>query len=334
MKTSVISDGAWGTALALTLIDNGHDVIMWGLFPDYIRTMRETRENSRFLPGVPLPPALQFTAELTDAVRDVDLVILATPAQYLRGTMEKLAAVSFNPETILCNVAKGIEVDTLKRPDEIVFEFLPAPRYACLCGPSHAEEVARRVPTAVVAASACDDVARAVQQAFTNDTFFRVYTSPDVIGVELGGALKNIFAVAAGICDGMRLGDNSKAALMTRGIVEMGRLGEALGGCQETFSGLSGVGDLIVTCMSQHSRNRHVGEELGKGRALADIQKEMNMVVAEGVKTTLSAYSLARRAGVNTPIIDEIHAVLYGGKDPRQAVRDLMTRDPKPEGLG
>lgn len=331
MKTAVISDGAWGTALALTLIDNGHDVIMWGLFPDYIQTMRETRENSRFLPGVPLPSALRFTADLSEAVEDVELVILATPAQYLRGTMEKLTATAFDTKTVFCNVAKGIEVETLKRPDEIVFEFLPDLRYACLCGPSHAEEVSRQVPTAVVAAAKNEAVARIVQHAFTNDSYFRVYTSTDVVGVELGGALKNIFAVAAGICDGMKLGDNSKAALMTRGIVEMGRLGQALGGCQETFSGLSGVGDLIVTCMSQHSRNRHVGEELGKGRSLAEIQTEMNMVVAEGVKTTLSAHTLAKRIGVNTPIIDEIHAVLYGGKDPREAVRDLMTRDPKPE---
>jgi glycerol-3-phosphate dehydrogenase (NAD(P)+) len=219
VKTAVISDGAWGTALALTLIDNGHDVVMWGLFPDYIQTMRKTRENSRFLPGVSLPLNLRFTADLHEALQDVELAVLATPAQYLRGTAEKLAETHFDKQTVFCNVAKGIEVETLKRPDEIVFEFLPDVKYACLCGPSHAEEVSRRVPTAVVAAAENEDLARIVQTAFTNDTFFRVYTSTDVVGVELGGALKNIFAVAAGICDGMELGDNSKAALMTRGLV-------------------------------------------------------------------------------------------------------------------
>jgi glycerol-3-phosphate dehydrogenase (NAD(P)+) len=203
-------------------------------------------------------------------------------------------------------------------------------RYVILSGPSHAEEVGRLVPTAVMTASKDLTAAQAIQQACMNE-FFRVYTSDDVVGAELGGSLKNVLAVAAGVLDGMGMGDNTKAALMTRGIVEMARLGQALGGRPETFSGLSGIGDLIVTCMSRHSRNRHVGEELGKGRKMEEIQREMGMVVAEGVKTASSAYDLARRVGVETPIIDEVYAGLYQNKDPRKAVRDLMLRDPKPE---
>lgn len=331
MRTAVISDGAWGTALALTLLRNGHKATLWGPFPDYIAQMRREGVNARFLPGVGLPPALRLVDDLGAALHGAELAILAAPSQYLRGTAEKIRAAGFGRDMVFCNVAKGIEVGSLKRPGEIVSEVLPGVRYACLCGPSHAEEVAREVPTAVVAASADSAAARLIQSAFTNDTFFRVYTSGDVVGVELGGALKNIFAVAAGICDGMGFGDNSKAALMTRGIVEMARLGAALGGHPETFSGLSGVGDLIVTCMSRHSRNRHVGEELGRGRSLEEIQREMGMVVAEGVKTTLAAHELARRQQISTPIIDEIHATLYQGKDPRRAARDLMMREPKPE---
>jgi glycerol-3-phosphate dehydrogenase (NAD(P)+) len=231
---------------------------------------------------------------------------------------------------VYVNVAKGIETESCKRMSELVSEILGDVRYAILSGPSHAEEVARRVPTAVMTASRDGEAAKLVQEAFMNQ-YFRVYTSDDVVGAELGGALKNVLALAAGVLDGMGMGDNTKAALMTRGIAEMARLGEALGGRHETFSGLSGIGDLIVTCSSRHSRNRHVGEELGKGRKLDDIQREMGMVIAEGVKTADSAYQLARRAGVSTPIIDEVYTSLYAGKDPRQAVRDLMQRDPKSE---
>jgi glycerol-3-phosphate dehydrogenase (NAD(P)+) len=213
---------------------------------------------------------------------------------------------------------------------ELVAEILGDVRYAILSGPSHAEEVARKVPTAVMTASRDPEAARTVQRVFMNP-YLRIYTSDDVLGAELGGALKNVLALAAGILDGMGMGDNTKAALMTRGIVEMARLGQALGGRAETFSGLSGIGDLIVTCTSRHSRNRHVGEELGRGRKLAEIQREMGLVVAEGVKTASSAYDLARRVGVETPIIDAVHATLYEDKDPRQALRDLMLRDAKQE---
>jgi glycerol-3-phosphate dehydrogenase (NAD(P)+) len=267
---------------------------------------------------------------MTAAVADAGLVVLAAPSQYMRGMLTQLRDVERLPEAIYVNVAKGIEVETLKRPQQIVAEVLGEVRYTTLSGPSHAEEVANHLPTAVVCASPDPAAAETVQMAFMTP-FFRVYTAADVIGVELGGSLKNVFALAAGICDGMGFGDNSKAALITRGIVEMARLGQALGGQAETFSGLSGVGDLIVTCISQHSRNRHVGEELGKGRKLADIQSEMGMTVAEGVKTCISAYELAHKHGVMIPVIDEVYAALYQDKNPQQAARDLMMREARPE---
>ncbi len=330
MNISVLSDGGWGTALAKVLCENKHSVTLWGPFPDYLAEMARTRRNEKFLKGVELPAELRFEADLAKAIAGAELVVLAAPSQFMRGLLEKLRSIPRPAELIYVNVAKGIETGSCKRVSELVAEFLGEVRYAILSGPSHAEEVARRIPTAVMTASRDPQAALAVQQAFMNE-YLRVYTSDDVVGAELGGALKNVLALAAGILDGMGLGDNTKAALMTRGIVEMARLGEALGGRHETFSGLSGIGDLIVTCTSQHSRNRHVGEELGKGRKLAEIQKEMGLVVAEGVKTASSAYDLARRAGVETPIIDEVHASLYADKDPRLALRDLMLRDAKPE---
>jgi glycerol-3-phosphate dehydrogenase (NAD(P)+) len=330
MKISVLSDGGWGTTLAMVLVDNGHDVTLWGPFPDYVDEMRRTRRNEKFLKGVELPVALRLEHDLARACAGVEIIVLAAPSQFMRGTLERLRAVPRPKDLIYVNVAKGIEVDSCKRMSEIAAEVLGDVRYAILSGPSHAEEVSRKIPTVVMTASRDAGAARSVQQAFMNH-YLRIYTSDDVVGAELGGSLKNVLALAAGILDGMGMGDNTKAALMTRGIVEMARLGEALGGRAETFSGLSGIGDLIVTCTSRHSRNRHVGEELGKGRKLAEIQREMGMVVAEGVKTASSAFALARKAGVDTPIVDEVHAVLYQDKDPRVAIRDLMLRDAKPE---
>ncbi len=330
MKMTVLSDGGWGTALALVLQANGHQVQLWGPFPEYLAEMAKTRENTRFLKGVPLPPGLELEPDLARAVTGAGMLILAAPAQFMRGLLEKLQPLNPAPEIPLVSVAKGIEVRSGKRMSELVAELLGPRRLVVLSGPSHAEEVARRVPTAVVAAAAAPADAEFVQNAFMNKVF-RVYTSADVVGVELGGALKNVLALAAGVCDGMGFGDNTKAALMTRGITELARLGKALGGRPETFFGLSGIGDLIVTCTSRHSRNRHVGEELGKGRALADIQKEMGLAVAEGVPTAESAWRLAHAAGVETPIIDQVHAGLYAGKDPRQAVLELMTREGKAE---
>ncbi len=331
MKATVISDGAWGTALAMRLIGNGHNVTLWGPFPDYVEEMRRTRRNDRFLKGVELPEALELQEDLSAAISGSQLLVLAAPSQYARKTLEQLSKSGFDRRQVLVNVAKGIEVKTLKRMDELVRDILgPRLRYAALSGPSHAEEVSREVPTAVVVASRNAEAAQVVQQAFMSEVF-RVYTTTDVIGVELGGALKNVYAIAAGVCDGMELGDNSKAALITRGIAEMARVGMALGGRARTFSGLSGVGDMIVTCNSRHSRNRHVGVELGKGRKLNEIVQEMGMVVAEGVRTTESAWQLARKLKVDAPIIGEVYAGLYEDKDPRQGVRDLMTREAKAE---
>ena len=332
MKTAVLSDGGWGTALALLLVDNGHDVTLWGPFPEYIDQMRQTRENTQFLAGVELPEALHLSSSIQDSVEGADLLVLAAPSQYMRSLLQRLAPCGPARHGIpVVNVAKGLEQDTDFRMSELVEALLGDVRYATLSGPSHAEEVARHMPTAVTVASRHADLAEQVQKFFMNERF-RVYTQDDVTGVELGGALKNVFAIAAGVSDGMGFGDNSRAALMTRGIVEMGRLGEALGGHADTFSGLSGVGDLIVTCTSQHSRNRYVGQELGKGRSLEDIQDGMGRQVAEGVRTVRAAFSLARKYDVPTPIIDEVHAALYADKDPRRAVTDLMNRDPKAEG--
>lgn len=329
MKITVLSDGGWGTALALLLLENKHDVTIWGPFADYVEEMRQTRRNDRFLKGAELPPALGLTADMATAA-EAELLVLAAPTQFARGCLEQLAAAGVSPSTKIVNVSKGIEVGTLLRISELIEAVLGPVRYADLSGPSHAEEVFRRVPTAVTVGSIDSELASEVQSVFMNHVF-RVYTSDDVTGVELGGALKNVYAIAAGICDGMALGDNSKAALMTRAIAEMGRLGVALGGRAETFSGLSGIGDMIVTCCSGHSRNRHVGEELGRGKALEQIIEDMGMVVAEGVKTSESAYELAEKVGAETPIIREVYASLYEDKDPRVVVRDLMTRDPRPE---
>ncbi len=330
MRIAVLSDGAWGTALALNLVANGHEVTQWGPFPDYLDEMARTRENARFLPGVKLPQELHFEPEMGKAVSGRELLLLATPTQYLRSVLKQLQPFLEPERQLLVNVAKGIEVESWLRISEMVAEVLGRTRYAVLSGPSHAEEVSRRVPTAVVAASENSADAELVQRIFLNDNF-RVYTSADVVGVELGGALKNVMAIAAGIIDGMKLGDNPKAAMMTRGISEMGRLGELLGGKAQTFSGLSGIGDLIVTCTSGHSRNRHVGEELGRGRKLPEILQSMGMVVAEGVPTARGAYTLARKTGAETPIIDEIYAVLYEGRDVPTAIRNLMSRTAKPE---
>ena len=317
--------------MATVLLSNGHAVSQWGPFPDYIGEMRISRENTRFLPGIALPPELELRGDMEEAVSDAELVVLASPSQYARGTLTGFAKLHDPKRHIVVNVAKGIETASLKRMSELCFEILgDDTRYAVLSGPSHAEEVSRKVPTAVVVGSRRAETAERVRDAFMNENF-RVYTSDDVVGIELGGALKNVFAIAAGVVDGMELGDNPKAALITRGIAEMARLGAALGGRPDTFSGLSGIGDMIVTCCSGHSRNRSVGERLGKGEKIEDILGSMGLVVAEGVATADAARRLALANGVETPIINEIHAALYEGKDPRIGVRDLMTRKAKME---
>jgi len=329
-NVAVLGDGAWGTALALTLLSNGRKVRLWGPFPENLKLMAERHENVKFLPGVKLPEGLELESDIAAAVEGTGMLVLAAPSQYMRGTLERLKPRFDAKSQILVNIAKGIENESLKRMSELCAETLGPSRYVALSGPSHAEEVSRNVPTAVVAASKSQEDAKAVQEAFMNSSF-RVYTSPDVCGVELGGAIKNVLAIAAGIIDGMGLGDNPKAALMTRGVAEMGRLGAALGGRKETFSGLSGIGDLIVTCVSRHSRNRHVGEELGRGKGIDEITASMGMVVAEGVKTAKSVKELAGKAGVETPICNEIYSIIYERKSPKAALYDLMTRKAKDE---
>lgn len=330
MNITVLSDGAWGTALAVNLLRNGHKVTMWGPFPDYLAEMASCRENRRFLPGAKLPDALGFEPDMEKAVAGADIILLATPTQYLRGVLRTFRPFFHREKQIVLNVAKGIEKNTNLRVSEITASELGESEYVALSGPSHAEEVVRGVPTAVVAASKSRRAAETVQSAFMNPVF-RVYRAEDVVGVELGGALKNVMAIAAGIIDGMKLGDNPKAAMMTRGIAEMSRLGAALGGETATFSGLSGIGDLIVTCCSGHSRNRHVGEELGRGRKLGEIIQSMGMVVAEGVPTTLGAYTLAGAHQVETPITGVLYDILYRDLEPGAAVEMLMTRSAKKE---
>ena len=264
MKISILSDGGWGTALAVLLCHNGHQVTLWGPFPEYLDEMARTRRNEKFLKGVELPAAVRFEADLGRACAGASILILAAPSQYMRGLLERIKTFPRPGHLIYLNVAKGIKVGTCRRMSELVEEVLGPVRYVILSGPSHAEEVARFIPTAVMTASKDAAAARAVQQVCMNE-FFRVYTSDDVVGAELGGSLKNVLALAAGVLDGMGMGDNTKAALMTRGIVEMARLGQALGGRSDTFFGLSGIGDLIVTCMSRHSRNRSCGGGTGQG---------------------------------------------------------------------
>jgi glycerol-3-phosphate dehydrogenase (NAD(P)+) len=328
MNITVLSDGGWGTALALLLCENNHRVKLWGPFEDYIAQMREKKENFRFLPGITLSDKLELCGDIEKAVENAEMVVLASPSQYMRSTLEKFKPC-FKDQTLV-NVAKGIEVGSLKRMSQLCEDILGKCKYIALSGPSHAEEVALKRPTAVVAASENIETAEIAQKAFMNK-YFRVYTTNDVVSVELGGALKNVMAIAAGVIDGMGIGDNPKAALITRGIAEMSRLGSSLGGNAETFSGLSGTGDLIVTCMSGHSRNRHVGEELGRGKKLDEILSEMGLSVAEGVKTTQSAHELALRNNVETPIINEIYSTLYQDKPPAKAVHDLMTRKARSE---
>ncbi len=331
MRVSVLGAGSWGTTLAILLAEHLHEVILWSYSPPQAEQMRATRLNPDFLPDIPIPDRVAITADLHQAVRESDLIVAAVPSQYLRGVVAPLCDLDF-AKTIFVNVAKGIENGTLMTMSEVLGQVvpkLPRDHIVTLSGPSHAEEVSKKIPTTVVAASTSLTTARLVQDAFMLP-YFRVYVSNDVRGVELGGSLKNVIAIAAGIIDGAQLGDNTKAAVMTRGIAEIARLGVALGAHVRTFSGLSGIGDLMVTCMSRHSRNRYVGVEIGKGRKLSEILSKMVMV-AEGIATAQSAFDLATRTGVEVPIVTEVHKILFQDKDPLVACYDLMTRDPKGE---
>ena len=330
MKVSILGDGAWGSAIANILSDNSNDVKLWGPFPDYIEGMKETKKNPRFLHQITFNDKIDFTPELEYSLKNVEVVILALPSQYQRKLLEDIRGYINRENQIFVNIAKGIENSTLDRMSQVAEEILGSVKYAVLSGPSHAEEVAKGTPTAVVLGCKDQKVGELLQQLFINK-FFRVYLTDDYIGVELGGALKNVFAISAGIADGMNLGDNSKAALVTRSIAEMSRLGKALGGKYETFSGLSGIGDMLVTCYSKHSRNRFVGEGLGKNKSLDQVLQELGLKVAEGIKTTKSTYELSRKLNIETPIIDELYSTLYENKHPFQCMKDLMNRSAKHE---
>ena len=327
MKITVVGSGGWGTALALVLLENGHDVTLWSYTEAESAVLQERHENP-MLKGVPLPEELKLTSD-TDCVRGCGAVVLATPSFAVRTTARTVAPL-LDPGAVLVSVSKGIEKDTsLTLTDAIAQEVGKDHPIVALSGPSHAEEVGRRVPTAVVSASQDRSAAELVQDLFMNERF-RVYASDDVVGVELGAALKNVIALCAGVCDGMGFGDNTKAALMTRGLTEIARLGVAMGGRRETFAGLTGVGDLIVTCTSMHSRNRRCGILIGKGTPAEQAVKEIGAVV-EGYYAAATARALARKAGVEMPITEAAYQVLYHGKDPHVVIVELMTRERKHE---
>ena len=325
MNVTVLGAGAWGTALAKLLRKNNHTVTLWGHNPDYLDEIRRTGRNERYLPGIPLPPEIKLENDLLRAASDAEIIVAAVPSKAFREVTKQLAG--FNG--VVVSVTKGIEYATGLTMCGVLAETMPKARAAALSGPTFALEVAKGVPTAIVAASADAADATAVQELFHRPEF-RVYTSADWPGVELGGALKNVIAIAAGVCDGLGFGDNSKAALITRAMAEVRRLGVACGAQIETFSGLSGLGDLTVTCFSKLSRNRGFGERLGKGEKLADVLGGM-VAVAEGYPTARSAWQLAQKHKVITPVIDEVYLMLYESKDYKQGVRDLMSRDLKAE---
>ncbi|HHT9152017.1 MAG TPA: NAD(P)H-dependent glycerol-3-phosphate dehydrogenase [Candidatus Hypogeohydataceae bacterium YC40] len=327
-KIAVLGSGGWGTALALLLYKKGLDVLLWGNSKEYIEFLKEKRKNVKYLPGVILPKGLVLTSDLEAASKGRELFVVAVPTPYLRAVMERFKPYYVSGVPLLSG-AKGIENDTLLMASQVILDVLENSPMSLLLGPSHAEEVARNLPTTVVASSREQALAKEIQRVFTTEQF-RVYTNPDVVGVEVGAAVKNVIAIAAGICDGLGFGDNTKAALITRGLVEIARLGVKIGAQRATFSGLTGLGDLITTCVSKYGRNRFVGEQIGKGRKLKNILKRMEQV-AEGIYTTRSVKLLAKKYKVEMPISSEIYRILYEDKDPRQAVSDLMMRSPRAE---
>ena len=329
-RIAVIGAGSWGTALANLLADNGHNVCLWAHEAELVARMTRDLVNDLYLPAIPLNPALHFSADLAQAVGGCPVVLMVPPSQVMRQLASQLRP-HLAAEATVISASKGIENDSLMLMSQVLAEVLAerTPRLADLSGPSFAREVAQGMPTAVVAASSDPATAELVQQLFSN-RFFRVYTDGDTIGVELAGALKNVIALAAGIAEGLGFGNNTRAALITRGLAEITRLGVTLGAEPATFAGLAGMGDLVLTCTGALSRNRTVGLELGQGRSLQDILQGMTMV-AEGVKTTLSAYQLAGKLGVEMPITTQAYRILYEGKDCRTAVGELMLRDPRPE---
>ncbi len=327
MNIAIIGAGGWGTALALVAAERGHSVTLWTRTAERALDLQNNRQNNDYLPGIPIPTDINITSQDSD-LSDNELYVFAVPSQSIREISLRLKRY-IHPHSIIVSASKGIERHTLKRMTEVLAETLSATpnRLVALSGPSHAEEVARGIPTVVVAASKDFNAARKVQQAFML-SYFRVYSSLDLIGTELAGALKNVIAICAGILDGEGFGDNTVAALLTRGLAEMRRLGIALGADEQTFAGVAGLGDLVVTCLSKHSRNRRLGIAIGQGKTLNDILESMNMV-AEGVSTTESGYELAKSHGIEMPIIEATYKILFEQKDVRQATIELMNREMK-----
>lgn len=330
-KIAVIGAGSWGTALSLVLHTNGNEVTIWSILESEIQMLSEKHEHTEKLPGVKIPKDIVFTTDLKAAVEGKDYLILAVPSVFTRSTAKSMASYIKRGQVVVC-VAKGIEENTLMTLSDIVKEEIPAAEVAVMCGPSHAEEVGTGLPTTVVAGSFKKRVAEGVQDIFMNEVF-RVYTSPDVLGMELGGSLKNVIALAAGMADGLGYGDNTKAALITRGITEMGRLAIKMGANYETLSGLTGIGDLIVTCESKHSRNRKAGMLIGQGLTMQQAMDEVKMVV-EGVYSAKAAIALARKYNVDMPIIEAVNKVLFEDKPAKEAVTELMLRDKRAEHSG
>lgn len=329
VRVAVLGDGGWGTALALVNVRRGNEVMLWSAFADYAKVLQEEHENIKFLPGVKLPKGLRITSSLKEAVDFGDVLVLAIPSQYLRNILFKIKELSYRGK-ILVSTAKGIEKKTCLRPSEVIRSVLGKDLpIVVLSGPSHAEEVARKIPTLVVAASEDPKHAQDIQEHF-RDPQFRIYAQKDLAGVEFGGALKNVIAIAAGVCDGLKFGDNTKSGLITRGLYEIVRLGAKHGANPNTFFGLSGIGDLITTCFSKHGRNLHVGRELGRGRKIKDILGEMAMV-AEGVDTALSVHQLCEREDLHLPIMGEVYNMLFQDKDPGEVVSGLLARTPYEE---
>ena len=336
MKISILGAGSWAIALSALLDDNGHSVKLWEFNEKDAQILREKREHPVKLPGIKIPESTMITSKLSDLFKDGEYIIIAVPAQFVRATMKTLtneiSSEKINSIRGWIIVSKGIEIGSNAILTEVITQeipFITMDKLAVLSGPSHAEEVGRKLPTTVVAASTNDTLAKKVQQIFSNKVF-RVYTSHDIVGVEIAGSVKNVIALAAGVCDGFGFGDNTKGALLTRGMVEMIRFGKKMGAEEHTFNGLAGFGDLITTCCSKHSRNRNFGELLASGLSLEDVMKKMTMV-AEGVTTVKSVYSLAQKMGVDMPITTEIYNALYKGKSPHDVVVDLMSRELKAE---
>ena len=327
-KIGIIGAGSWGTALAVNLTRNQHEGVIWSIMEDEIKMLEEHREHLDKLPGIKLADSISFTTDMEKAIKGMDMLVLAVPSIFTRSTAKNMAPFVEDGQIIAC-VGKGIEDDTFMTITDVVEEEIPQADVCVLCGPSHAEEVGLGLPTTVVAGSRTQKSAEYIQDTFMNETF-RVYTSPDMIGMELGGSFKNVIALAAGMCDGLGFGDNTKAALIVRGISEVARLAVAMGANPETVNGLTGVGDLIVTCQSKHSRNRKAGELMGQGMTMDEATKEVKMVV-EGVYSARAALALGRKYNVQMPIIEEVNKVLFEDKPAKEAVYDLMLREKRTE---